>query len=249
VADVREALLEHFETHRERVFYTRQLEILFEDQFFHWITARGIRELVESGLVVFQKRQLGGGTEIHLSWHKHYRYYKRAANKVVELVQQFSHPNVTAYLGLQGEMLVLEAFARNQFLLRGRDAKEFEGRQWTESDHDIDFVFERDGVPYGIEVKNMLGYMDQKEFDLKIRLCRKLGVRPVFAARMLPKSWIHELNQQGGYAMIMKYQLYPWTHMDLVKRVRAELGLPVDAPRALLQGTRDRFIAWHGRKV
>jgi hypothetical protein len=45
--------------------------------------------------------------------------------------------------------------------------------------------------------------------------------------------------------MILKYQLYPWTHVDLAKRVASELGLPVDAPRALSDGTMDRFMNWH----
>jgi len=66
---------------------------------------------------------------------------------------------------------------------------------------------------------------------------------------MLPKTWINEVISAGGYAMILKYQLYPWTHVDLAKRVAKELGLPVDAPRALAEGTMDRFMKWHGKNV
>jgi hypothetical protein len=66
---------------------------------------------------------------------------------------------------------------------------------------------------------------------------------------MLPKSWIHELNNLGGFALILKYQLYPWTHRELAKRVNGELGLPVDAPRALEQGTMSRFLKWHSEKL
>ena len=97
----------------------------------------------------------------------------------------------------------------------------------------------------GIEVKNTLGYMEYEEFDTKIRLCGRLGIRPVFVVRMIPKTWIKELIDRGGYAMILKYQLYPWTHRDLAQRVARELGLPVDAPRALADGTMERFLRWH----
>ena len=62
-------------------------------------------------------------------------------------------------------------------------------------------------------------------------------------------SWIKELVDAGGYAMILKYQLYPWTHVQLAKRVAKELALPVDAPKALADGTMDRFVRWHGKKV
>src|SRR5260221_14385664 len=52
------------------------------------------------------------------------------------------------------------------------------------------------------------------------QLCR---IRPVFVCRMLPKSWIFELLRAGGFALILKYQLYPSTHRELAKRVK-EVG-------------------------
>lgn len=128
--------------------------------------------------------------------------------------------------------------------MRGRNTRRYMGREWTESEHDLDFIFERDGRAYGVEVKNTLRYMD-REFKTKIRLCQSLGIAPLVAARMLPKSWIHELIELGGFALILKYQLYPWAHRDLARRVRMELGLPVDAPRALEDGTMARFLRWH----
>jgi hypothetical protein len=90
---------------------------------------------------------------------------------------------------------------------------------------------------------------EYKEFETKVRLCKILDVRPVFVARMLPKTWIHELVEAGGFALILKYQLYPWTHKELAKRVAGELGLPVDAPRALSEGTMQRFMKWHRKQV
>ena len=41
-----------------------------------------------------------------------------------------------------------------------RHANEFEGRSWVTTGHNLDFIFRRDGVAYGVEVKNTLGYMD-----------------------------------------------------------------------------------------
>ncbi len=91
--------------------------------------------------------------------------------------------------------------------------------------------------------------MDREEFEIKVRLCEALGITPVFAVRMLPKSWAYELIGMGGYAMILKYQLYPWTHAELARRVARELTLPVDAPRALAEGTMNRFEAWHSKRL
>lgn len=133
--------------------------------------------------------------------------------------------------------------------MEGRNTREYGGKSWAETDHNLDFIFTRDGVGYGVEVKNTLGYMDYEEFETKIRLCQFLGLRPVFAARMLPKTWMNQLINAGGFGLVLKYQLYPLSHKDLARRVASELGLPVDSPRALRDGTMQRFVAWHEKKL
>jgi len=182
-------------------------------------------------------------------YHHRYRYYRREAARVVSLVEEYAAPNIGAALGLQGEIMVLEGFARKQFVMHGRNTREFGTRSWLQSDHDMDFIFERDGLAYGVEVKNTLGYMELSELRTKIAMCRAIGIKPVFAVRMLPKSWVKEIVDAGGFALILKYQLYPWAHKDLARRVREELELPVDAPKALEDGTMERFVGWHIRNV
>ncbi len=244
--DQARAALEGFiEGRKESVFFSRQLEVQNEDEWYHWITNRALRELVGRGLLRTEVRELKTGGSIHLMWHKNHRYYRRDAKKVVQLVEEYSDPNIGGALGLQGEALVLEGFARSQFVMRNRDTRSHGGRTWTQSDHDLDFVFERDDRVYGVEVKNTLRYIEYGEFSTKIQMCRALGIKPVFAVRMLPKSWIHEVIGAGGFALILKHQLYPWAHRDLARRVKTELGLPVDAPRALEDGTMARFLRWH----
>jgi hypothetical protein len=43
--EARDALREFFQNNRETVFFSRQLEVLYEDTYFHWITNRAIRDL------------------------------------------------------------------------------------------------------------------------------------------------------------------------------------------------------------
>ncbi len=240
-----EELRAFFESHREQVFFSRQLEVQHEGDYFHWITNRALRELRGEGLILGETRPLSTGGSITLLWHRGYRFYRRSAAKLVALVEEYADPNIGGAVGLHGEFMVLEGFARSEFVMRGRNTREFAGKVWTETGHNLDFIFEKDGKAYGIEVKNTLGYMEYEEFKIKVRLCRFLDIRPVFAARMLPKTWINELINAGGYGLILKYQLYPWTHKELAKRVAGELGLPVDAPKALRDGTMHRFMEWH----
>ena len=244
-----EALRLLFGQERERVFYSRQLEVLHEAKWFHWITNRALRDLIAGGEISDEVRPLETGGSIHLMWNSKYRYYRRKAEQLVKLVEAYSEPNIGGALGLHGESLVLEGFAKKEVVLKGRETRSYRGVVWNRSEHDLDFIFERDGIAYGVEVKNTLRYMDYDELVIKVALCEEIGIRPVFVVRMLPKSWVKEVVDARGFALILKYQLYPWSYRELAGRVRDELGLPVDTPRALQEGTMDRFTNWHERQV
>lgn len=231
------------------MFFSRQIEVRHEDVYFHWITNRALRELRDTGVIHGETRPLSSGGSINLLWHRSYRFYRRSAARLLALVEEYADPNIGGVVGLHGEFMVLEGFARSEFVMRGRSTRGFAGKTWTETDHNLDFIFERDGQAYGIEVKNTLGYMEYEEFQTKVRLCQFLGIRPVFVARMLPRTWMNELITAGGFGLILKYQLYPWSHKELARRVAGELGLPVDAPRALNEGTMQRFLAWHRKNL
>ena len=211
------ALEKFFSEHRDQVFYGKQLEVLFETTFFHWVTNRAYRELIGRGLVREDSRTLPLGVTVRIMWDRRYRYPRRAIDHLAALIDEYMQSDFSRALGHNGELLVGAGFADRQFVQRGRETRSYSAETWTESEHDLDFIFARDGVAYGIEVKNTLGYMDQDEFELKRRLCEAIGVRPVFAVRMLPKSWINELRMAGGYAMILQWQLYPLSHLALAR--------------------------------
>ena len=82
------ALEGFIEGHKESVFFSRQLEVQNEDEWYHWITNRALRELVGRGLLRTEVRELQTGGSIHLMWHKNHRYYRRDAKKVVQLVSR-----------------------------------------------------------------------------------------------------------------------------------------------------------------
>jgi hypothetical protein len=93
-------------------------------------------------------------------WHRSHRYNRREATQVVNLVNEYADPNIGGALGLHGEFMMLDGFARQQFVMYDRENRTFGSRTWSETGHDLDFIFERDGVAYGVEVKNTLGYIE-----------------------------------------------------------------------------------------
>jgi len=241
-------LRDFFNKHADETFYERQLTVGFEDNFFHWITAKALRRLTALGALATSLELVPGAVgrmAIRFYRHPRHRYWKRQAKEIGALVAEFSRRPFLEAIGLHGEAMFDAALPKAGFLPRAHDVREFGGKKWTHTEHDLDRVYERDGIFYGLEIKNTLPYIPREELTIKLEMCKTLGLRPLFIARMHPKSYIEEIRQQGGYGMPFKHQLYPFGYGAFAKRVRDGLGLPVDCPRAIADGTIQRFLNWH----
>jgi len=179
------------------------------------------------------------------------RYHKREGNKIKKIINEYADPIVTSSIGHYLELLVSEGFSRFGYKTLGRTINKLDGKEWKDTKHNLDFIFEKEGVRYGVEVKNTLGYMERNEIDVKVKMCRHLEINPVFVCRFLPKNWLFDkIIKYGGFALILKYQLYPPILRELVNKMRGELDLPVDCPKALEDGTIIRFEKnYHKRKL
>jgi len=80
-------------------------------------------------------------------------------------------------------------------------------------------------------------------------MCEILGIIPLFIMRFAPKSYIENVRRKGGFCLIFKYQLYELSQINLVERIKDDLGLPVGCPKAIEDGTIMRFKNWHIRKL
>ncbi len=259
--EAKAALVALFAKDPARVFYIRQLEVILEGDFFHWITVRALDELEEEGKLASEVAPLltpirlatlgtlppNGGPVIRFFWVRGNRYWRRQAEAIRKLVAEFSRPEFGRALGRHGEQMFDAGLPRVGFMPVAWTVREYQGRQWTETGHNLDRVIVRDGIAYGAEIKNTLEYISREELRVKVRMCAALGVRPLFILRMAPKSYIHEVNEAGGYVLVFKWQLYPHGSEELVRRVRERLGLFVDSPAALQEGTLRRFLGWHHR--
>lgn len=95
-------LRQFFDANREKVFSARQIEVRLEDDYFHWITERALRELAEEGSIKLEQRQLAHGAPINFVWHRSNRYTRRPLAELLRLVNEYSHPDFTAALGNTG---------------------------------------------------------------------------------------------------------------------------------------------------
>jgi hypothetical protein len=242
------ALMSWFEGRRGSVFYGRQIEVIFEKTYFHWITHKALRELTNEGLVATELRSTPGGNTLRLYWSKRNRYPRRAAAEIVRHVQDHSDPEMTSALGSQAEQLFAVAAAREGFRPLGPAIRRYKGKEWDKTEHDLDWVFERDGIGWGVEIKNTWAYIDREEMKIKIELCNFLGLKPLFIMRWAPKSYVEFIRQAGGFGLLFETQFFPLGHAAAMEGLK-QLFLPVSSPTAVPEGVFRRFVRWHERLV
>jgi hypothetical protein len=237
--------MELFEGNPAGVYYETQLNVRFETRFFHWVTARALKDLRINNRIGSELLELQPRTHIRFYFHRRNRYWRRRAAEIRKLVLAFSNQTFTNSLGIQGELLIDAGLPRVGFQPLASNVRIWKGQEWRLSGHDLDRVFARGGIEYGAEIKNRLSYIPQEEFTTKLQMCKHFGIRPLFIARMMPKTYIDQVYRAGGFCLIMKYQFYPVAYRELATQIRAELGLPVDCPARLQDSTLDRFLRWH----
>jgi hypothetical protein len=231
-----------------RVYYQRQLQVLAERDYFHWITAAAVKVLVGEGAVRSSVEPLGGSV-VRLLWPNGYRFRARETKSLLSLLAEISDPSFATGVGRHGETLFDAAVPRIGMRPIARDVRSHRGKEWTRTGHNLDRIYELDGVEYGVEIKNQLQYIGVEEFNVKLEMCETLGLRPLFIMRALPKSYAWDVIRRGGYALVFGYQMYPHGFEGLAREVKRVLELPVDCPRAIYDNTLQRFLDWHQKTL
>lgn len=249
VDEAKDELRRFFDAEANELFYQRQLQVIFEARYFHWITARALSELRDQGHIASDVEPLPPTGTITFYRNKNHRYWRTQAKQIIELVTQFSAHPFTEGIGAQGEMLFEAALAGADFKPTARKVRSYGGKNWTETKHDLDRVFERDGVAYGAEIKNTLPYIPREELEVKLKMCKHLGLRPLFIVRMAPKNYINDVRLEGGFTLVFRYQLYPFGQKAFADEVRNRLRIPVDCPARIADGTVQRLLNWHLKTI
>lgn len=149
-----------FEADKDNVFYIRQLQVKFEKKYFHWITYNALMQLHKNlrnlREIVISKAK---GTQAHFFTHYSNRYPKRKVKIISELIDEYSQDHITRSCGHRAEDLFCLALVKKGFSIEKQKVKQYNGKEWIKTNHDLDFVFKKDGINYGCEIKNTLGYI------------------------------------------------------------------------------------------
>ncbi len=234
-----------FEITPDSVYHIAQLWVLFEDSHFHFRTQRAIRDLRSQGFLSEREVKISGTTRSLVVWRSNVRYVERAIKAHVDLMTEYSAPTLTKATGDYAETLVLLGLSRLQLSLISRNSNSYKGKTWTETEHDLDFIMEKDGSGFGVEVKNTWDYIPTDELDVKLRLCEYLGLRPLFVVRHRHSGQWDLVRKKGGMLYIFKSKIFPPGYNQLTQSIWQQMRLPVaawnDWPRQFYP-TLEKFI-------
>ncbi len=143
IDDARSAIEEYIQNNPTDVFYLKQLQVIFERQFFHWITAKAIGELAAEGrlrdfFVALLAVAGEEATQVRFIFHPRNRYTKRVIQRKIALVRRFSTEAMGRACGRQAEILFSRTLLSKGFRQVAENVRVYQEREWTESGHDLD---------------------------------------------------------------------------------------------------------------
>ncbi len=243
-----ERLRSFFAATPARLFYSTQIETTLEREFFHWIVGRGLLELGNAAELMRRTTALQGQS-INFYANRKHRYFERELKTMLALLARIYDPEFTQAIGRHGELMFDAALGRYGFRAEATNTRTWKSNTWIATNHNLDRIVTRDGVAYGVEIKNTQNYISRDELRTKLNLCKYLGLRPLFIMRFAPKSYMYDIHQSGGFGLLFEEQMYPWGHASLLKEVRETFGLKVSSQKDVKEGDMQRFLRWHTRSL
>jgi len=118
-----------FNATSEEVFYQRQIEILLEDHFFHWITTKALKELAQERRLETELVELSNNNKVRFYWLRKNRYFIRKRKEIQSLIEEHAGDNQAT--GDHGEMMFDAALPRFGFLPTAINVNSHKGKRWT----------------------------------------------------------------------------------------------------------------------
>ena len=231
-----------------RLLYSTQIQTTLEREFFHWIVGRGLLELGNAGELTRRTVQVQGQS-INFYANRKHRYFERELKTMLGLLARIYDPDFTHAVGRHGELMFDAALGRYGFRAEATNTRSWAGKTWVTTNHNLDRIVTRDGIHYGVEIKNTQNYISHDELRTKLDLCKFLGLKSLFIMRFAPKSYMYEIYKQGGFGLLFEEQMYPWGHTALLHEVREVFGLKVSAPKDVKDGDMQRLLKWHTKQA
>ena len=118
--------------HPDSVYHVSQLEVLFEDKYFHWHTSAAVRDLRASGFLSARSVPIHR-TQAIVVWRKrNNRYVQRKIRSHTRIIGEYSADTLNKATGDYAETLVLLGLRGLHLELAGKSANSYKGEPGLE---------------------------------------------------------------------------------------------------------------------
>lgn len=230
-----ETVLKLFTEGELQVAFDREIRYRLEAQFPHDITGEAIRKLKEDRKIKITnipgRRGTGDMPNIFYCLpNSNYNSLIPLMHKKLDL--SIFITGTSSAMGRHAELAWWRAFKRNNWNIYPtsesdlKGVNEYKGRKST-INNNIEYVAEKDGIEYGIEVKNGLNYPD--DLYWKFTVATELETIPLIISRWLNPAQVPLIEGLGGTQIVYKDSIYSTTYKSMIEEARTILGTPVIA--------------------
>ena len=153
---------------------------------------------------------------------------KTKVNNYSKWIQKYSSNKVTTMLGEHLQDLVKAELRAQNFKIMSKQEMEKIEKLWSETRHKLDIIawHKQKESKIGMEIKNMLSLTPIGEVEIKIKMCKKGDLIPVFACRWM-EAHRKFIEKNNGFLWQFKNQLYPRGQENFVNVIRKRFKFPV----------------------
>ena len=234
---------------KDSVYYKKQIQVIFEERYPHDVVGKAVNELIDHEFLKDEPRDFGNNMHAIFVCRRNLRYTASQIKRKIKIMERFSDDELNDGVGKYAEILFHHMFTKNQFRIVDRDANRFQGKVWNKSSRDLDFIIQKDGINYGVEIKNTFDYMPEDEFEEKLDMCQFLGLLPVFPVRCPSPQQYELMKEIGGLALKFKTRVFPPGNQNLITQIWNHFRLPVNIWEEILPPIEAIFLGYHHNKL
>ncbi|MEM3713300.1 MAG: hypothetical protein QXR97_07180 [Thermoproteota archaeon] len=229
--------------------------------YFPWTVGFALQGLINRGVKKLGYRgrvRLGSGTpsafySLNETQYSHVEKLIQEKRKLTYYVNALITEGGVA--AAHAEELFLDGMSTLNFNCLGRDVSEFRGRKVASSGSgpppNIDFVMEKNGITYGVDIKNWIKY--ERDTVLKVKqkvdVAIQLNLVPFIIARYVDDDTMYrEIIKRGGLVYRFWDLLIPSSFYSLAAQARDLLGYPVTATDVLPDLMGSEILNLHEKK-
>lgn len=251
--DIKSLFFDSFNRPNKTPLHLSAIQRRLEEKYNFWNVTDGLKKLTIEKILQVQKQETRNAGTINFYYPvrliSRLEDEKEIRNKIKRIsrhIERYSRQKNTDMLGRYLHALVRKELKIHGFeILSEGKVKSYQGKSWIDTRHSMDIIAKhtekKKGI--GVEIKNTLDPIEKGELEIKIKLCKKIGVIPVFACRWL-EPYKKEIVQNDGFPWQFREQIYPIGQEQFVEEMKKKFKFPIEVRDEIPEKAVKEFENW-----